>query len=189
MRTARLLPWVCLGAMACAEGEPMIAAPIDPAIEAAEAAERAVERALVEPERTSALAGVRFEARRQLRFDEKPEWVVGCDLDGDGHDELIAASLAPGRMHVFRNEGGALAPTAITLPIAGYPLRPEPFALADSRLGLIVVSRADRSVTLWDPLGETPARPRCTVELEVTPARVRTRRSLCGWDGRRRRRW
>jgi len=161
----------CVFVCSCRE-EPPIAAPIDPAIEEAEAAEREVARAAAEPQRPAPAVegGARFLTRRQLRFDDKPQWVTGSDLDGDGRDDLVVATLAPGRLHVFQNVGGALPREPVSLAIAGYPLRPRPFELdGGARRGLLVVTRADGRVTLWDPFGEQPVRPRFEHELEATP--------------------
>lgn len=159
-------------APSCGEDEPIVAAPLDPAIAEAEAAERG--RSRPAPAADAGHAGparrVAFRARRQLRFDAKPEWVTGADFDGDGRDDLVVTTLAPGRLYLYSNVGGALSAAPLSLPIAGYALRPAPFELAaGARRGLVVVTRADRTVRLYDPFGERAARARFELELETTP--------------------
>ena len=96
---------------------------------------------------------VRMNARRQRGLPGKPEWVNAGDLDGDGFEELLATTLSPGTLHVFRGKPGGLAQESSMIPVGDYPLRPM---LTPDREGLgqqvIVAERATGSVTWLRPL-------------------------------------
>ncbi len=94
-----------------------------------------------------------FDARRQRGLSGKPEWVSAGDLDGDGHEDLLATTLSPGTLHVFRGSADGMAQTPSALEIGDYPLRPvlipEPDGAGHQ---VIVADRASGSVRWLRPL-------------------------------------
>ncbi|MED6334910.1 MAG: VCBS repeat-containing protein [Planctomycetota bacterium] len=100
-------------------------------------------------------------ARRQRALEDKPEWVLAEDLDGDGRTELTAATLVPGELLGLGAEG---EPERFRVPVGDYPLRP--LALPPGRT-LLVASRADSALRWIDPLADTPELGR--VELVSVP--------------------
>lgn len=83
----------------------------------------------------------RLAARRQRALDDKPEWVLAEDLDGDGRPQLAAATLVPGELIGLGEEGG---PERYRVPIGGYPLRPIP-----RPGGQVVVASREDVVLRW----------------------------------------
>ncbi len=67
---------------------------------------------------------LRLNSRRQRALPAKPEWVTAGDIDGDGYEELLATTLSPGSLHVFRGDAKGLSEKSTDLLVGGYPLRP-----------------------------------------------------------------
>jgi hypothetical protein len=103
--------------------------------------------------------GVRFLTRRQRELQEKPEWVLAEDVDGDGRAELVAATLSPGELRGWRGAPGGPGAELFRVAIGAYPLRPILLAPdAQGRRTLVVASRARRELAWLDPLAAEPAR-------------------------------
>ena len=98
--------------------------------------------------------------RRERRIDSKPEWAVSADLDGDGLEELLVATLVPGQLRALDSRGGA---DRWRIPVGDYPLRP--LSLGGGRIA--VASRAERSLA-WYRIGEQ-ARQETRLELAAVP--------------------
>ena len=109
--------------------------------------------------------------RRQRPLPAKPEFVAAADLDGDGFDELLATTIAPGRLLVWRGSPGGLERAARSVPIGGFALRPIALErdAGTGRRPVAIVSREARTLTVLDPLGPDAATPLATLPLPATP--------------------
>jgi hypothetical protein len=58
--------------------------------------------------------------------ETRPQALLAADLDGDGRDELIAATMAPGSLQIWSGLSAEIraAPEPRTIPIDDYPLGP-----------------------------------------------------------------
>jgi hypothetical protein len=119
----------------------------------------------------------RLHARRQRGVPGKPEWVAAGDLDGDGYDELLATTLSPGTLHVFRGLGSGLAQDSSLIEVGDYPLRPilipEPDGAGQQ---VVVAERATGSVRWLRPLLRPEDQIVARVVLDSAP------RALAGGD-------
>lgn len=113
----------------------------------------------------------RFLTRRQRALDDKPEWVEAADLDGDGHDELLATTITRGELLVWRGGASGLAREPRVLAVGSYPLRPCVGARAGGARGRLVwiASRGERTLAAWDVLDEQRAQPVWSLALEAVP--------------------
>jgi VCBS repeat protein len=98
---------------------------------------------------------VRFEARREWALEGKPEGLCAADLDGDGRAELLAATIAPGALVLWRGSPGGLGRDARSTACGDWPL--QPVALPSGAFGagsksrrVAVASRATRSLELFE---------------------------------------
>lgn len=121
---------------------------------------------------------LRFHARRERSLPAKPEWVVAADLDGDGAAELMAVTVTPGTLYLWRGGPRGLGRERLQLPVGGYPLRPVvlPAAEPGGRRRVAVASREERELIVLDPLGGSPAEVLGRVALPGVP------RALDGGD-------
>jgi hypothetical protein len=112
----------------------------------------------------------RFNTRRQRALPAKPEWVNGGDLDGDGYDELLATTLVPGTLHVFRGLATGIAEQSTLIPVGDYPLRPilVPDPSGPGQL-VVIAERATGSVLWLRPLAAPQDQLVGRVELDAIP--------------------
>lgn len=167
-----------------------------PASGLAESAEPApAEGARAEALRPAAAEGPRLLARRQRALADKPEWVDAADLDGDGHDELLVATITRGELLVWRGGPSGLAESPRVLAVGAYPLRPCVGARSPGDAGrrVWIASRAERTLAAWDPLDERASAPRWSLALDAVPRALAlgdlgadgTEEALLALDGRR----
>ncbi|TDJ73981.1 MAG: VCBS repeat-containing protein [Planctomycetota bacterium] len=95
-----------------------------------------------------------FVARRERPVGAKPDAILASDLDGDGFVELVATTLAPGALVIWRGGPAGIVDAAVTIPIGDYPLEPVPVRTGPAGEGraLAIASRADRTLVLLDPV-------------------------------------
>lgn len=91
----------------------------------------------------------RFLARAELPVPAKPVGVLAGDLDGDGHPDLAAVTLDPGRLLVWRADDGGLPRHYETLEVGGYPLPPVRLDAPDGPR-VAVASREEETLLLFD---------------------------------------
>lgn len=119
-----------------------------------------------------------FQGRRERALTAKPEGLWSGDLDGDGHRDLVASLVTPGAVLAWRGAAGGLAREAWRADCGAFPLRPEglpagSFGAPVGRPRIAVASRADRSVSVIEPFGSSPARK---LALQSTPRALATGR-------------
>ncbi|MDE0915728.1 MAG: VCBS repeat-containing protein [Planctomycetota bacterium] len=112
----------------------------------------------------------KMDARRQRELPGKPEWVSAGDLDGDGFDELLATTLSPGTLHVFRGGPDGLDQEPSLTKVGDYPLRP--ILIPESKgpgQQVVIAERATGSITWLRPLLAPENQVVARVELPAPP--------------------
>lgn len=114
-----------------------------------------------------------FETRRERPLgDVQPDALASADLDGDGHEELLAIGREPGQLLCWRGTAAGLDKRPITYAVGGFPLRPVilppgEFGMPKGQRGVALASRSDRSLSLVNPIAPGGPTTLATLPMEA----------------------
>jgi len=136
----------------------------------AELAAGAVPRAaLRDPPRSE----LRVLARRELRVPGKPTGLLAGDLDGDGHDDLCAATREPGGLVLWRGTAQGLSAAPERTALGDWPLGPHVLGAGQSAR-IALASWIPAELCLVDPRAQPPS-ALVRTPLEGVPCALATR--------------
>jgi serine/threonine protein kinase len=105
-------------------------------------------------------------ASRTIPVGSRPQFVVACDLDGDGIPDLLTANPGSGDVSAVRGAGGGAFHPATSIPAGKTPYCVAAADLeGDGGLDLAVTSRAEKAVSILLRAGKMSFRAPARIDL------------------------